>query len=83
MGSLAHISIERWSVASMWQRFMEKTIELQFDDSRVLFVHIEAGPMLLEQICEFQKDDSKIQSLIEKAKSSGIPGFSIDNFGIL
>ena len=50
MGSLAHIAVERRSAMAEWQKLMELGVELQFDDSMSLFGHVEARPVLLDQI---------------------------------
>ena len=68
---------------SKWQRFMEEGVELQFDDSEVLFGHIKERHMLLNWICESLKNDSEIHNLIGKVRSFGIPGFSVNDYGIL
>ena len=62
---------------------MESRVELRFDDSGVLFGHIEVRPVLVDRIREAQKENSEFQNLIEKVKSSDVPGFSVDDSGVL
>ena len=62
---------------------MELGVELQFDDSGALLGHVEARHVLLDRIREAQKEDSEMPNLIEKVKTSEIPGFSLDDSGII
>ena len=61
---------------SEWHILMRNGISFQLDDFRSLLDHVEARPILLDQIRE-------IQALIEKVKASDLPGFSIDDSGLL
>ena len=83
MGTLAYIVVERQPAVSEWQKLMELGVELQFDDSGALLGHVEARPILLDRIREAQKEDSEMQDLIEKVKTFEVPGFSLDDSGVL
>ena len=62
---------------------MELRVELQFDDSKALLGHIKARYVLLDRIREAQKEDSEMQDLIQKVKTSEVPGFNLDDYGVL